>query len=279
MRKISEHTLRCRKLSIPNRSSYTVWEGLSPFNKEPIKLVLTGFKRTSKNSKTGPMIQGWILPQNIHPGAAIKDGSDKSVCGSCIQRPSTGGKCYVGSRAPSSVYLGYAPKISDYEASELLRGLDFRGGSWGDPAMVPYEVWAMLLLWVNSHTMYTHQWIEEKWFDMRFKHIAMFSVDNEEQALEALRLGARYFRAGEEKLSWERLCLAESKHKLTCQQCKLCGGDKGMTSLKARARTSIFIPIHGYLNSRPNKTASSIPWLKAQWKKDLKYFKRLITAE
>ena len=118
--------------------------------------------------------------------------------------------------------------------------------------MLPYETWTTLLENVEGHTGYTHQWKEE-WFDARFKSIVMFSVDSEGEALTALSQGARYFRAGPEKFSWERLCPALSPKELSCKVCKLCDGDRDMSRLSALARTSIWVPIHGYLQTRqPN---------------------------
>jgi hypothetical protein len=259
MRTYSLHHQLCKTLRIPYRNSYVVWEGPSPVDGKTINLTLTGFKTPTSNEKTGDMIQSWIMLKETPPGKAMRTGADKSVCGNCACKPSLDGDCYVGARAPSSVFRGYTPVITIEQARVLLEGRKLRCGSYGDPAMLPYEIWIALGVGkggsLKGWTMYTHQW-KEPFYDERYKAIAMYSVDNKREALKALVLGARYFRAGTEKMPQERLCLAEDKG-LSCATCLLCNGDRGMTKTGARARTSIFIEAHGYLMTRETSYRSS----------------------
>ena len=48
-----------------------LWQGPSEFTGDPVALIATGFRRPSRNDKTGPMIQTWILRRDIHPIQAI----------------------------------------------------------------------------------------------------------------------------------------------------------------------------------------------------------------
>jgi len=47
----------------------------------PIVAVLTGVGRPSRNPKTGPMVQLWIMRSDVEPHVAVKSGADASVCG------------------------------------------------------------------------------------------------------------------------------------------------------------------------------------------------------
>ena len=71
--------------------SVELWRGPSPVDNEPIVLIATGLSRSeskqSKNTKTGPMVQTFILKQNEKPTDAIKSGGDESICGKCPLRP------------------------------------------------------------------------------------------------------------------------------------------------------------------------------------------------
>jgi hypothetical protein len=55
--------------------------------------VITGASplasKQSKNKKTGPMVQAWILVEKMLPIMAVMAGADRSVCGSCKFRPIT----------------------------------------------------------------------------------------------------------------------------------------------------------------------------------------------
>lgn len=60
-----------------------LWEGKSPFDGAPIVLIATGYARPSKNTKTGALLQTWILRQDVAPHDAVASGADASVCGDC----------------------------------------------------------------------------------------------------------------------------------------------------------------------------------------------------
>src|SRR5262245_11467075 len=55
------------------------------------------------NPKTGNLIQSWVLPAEMSPIRAVKEGLDSIVCGDCKFRSGNG--CYVNSaQAPTSVW-------------------------------------------------------------------------------------------------------------------------------------------------------------------------------
>mgnify|MGYP003965830867 FL=1 len=72
-------------------------------------------------------------------------------------------KCYVKTfQAPLSVWKSYKKgnyeKISLHKLSKLLTFRSVRVGSYGDPAVIPNEVWDKMLSRTLGNTGYTHQW-------------------------------------------------------------------------------------------------------------------------
>jgi len=123
-----------------------LWRGNSPVDGKPIVLLMS--KRT-KNVKTGSVYQTWILRQDIAPLDAVWSGEDFSVCGDCPLRGLYGKDrgCYVlVGQAPTNIWHSW--KAGNYPMADLTqvaRGKVVRMGSYGDPAMVPLEVWEELL--------------------------------------------------------------------------------------------------------------------------------------
>ena len=64
-----------------------LWRGPSPVDGAPIMCILTGLQSPSVNGKTGPMLQTWIMREDIPPHHAQRGGEDSSVCGGCPLRP------------------------------------------------------------------------------------------------------------------------------------------------------------------------------------------------
>lgn len=222
-----------------------VWRGPSAFNQEPIGLVVT---LRSNNEKTGPMAQAYIFVDGEWPWDAVNNGNDSAVCGDCKLRkdPETGRRpCYVlVNWGPHNVYRAwqndrYHDRGIEF-AAEQLRGMSVRLGAYGDPAMVPFEVWDKLLRHVKHWTGYTHQW---KWCDPRFKAVLMASVDTHQEWADAKLAGWRTFRImpdvhdlGETEV----LCPAsdEAGKKTTCHRCRLCAG-------QATQAKDVAIVVHG----------------------------------
>ena len=247
------------------RTSYPLgysWEGVSQIDgSTPIVLIFTGYRRKSTNSKTGDMIQSWILPRDISPQDAVTSGLDASVCGYCPQRPSLDGTCYVAvGRAPNAVWKAFhrgrykALPLGIHEIDELqdaFSGRNLRVGSWGDPAAVPLEIWETVIPFTAGRTGYTHQWMDPRFQD--FREIIMASADSAADAIDAGWLGWRTFRVrspGEElAMTGEFTCpaSAEAGYRLTCERCQACDGQP------RKGKASVVINGHGFRTPRVQK--------------------------
>ena len=216
--------------------SYVLWEGASLFDGSPI--VLLGTDR-SKNEKTGPMLQSYILQADMHPLEAVQTGKDDAICGTCPLRWADGNKriCYVTlhhgvASAWRSYANGYAKRIPH---EQFVRHQPIRMGAYGDPAAVPFEVWLSLLRKASGHTGYTHAW---RTCDQRFRSLLMASCDSPEDYAEAKALGWATYRIlmeGEARMPGERPCPANTATGVTCSVCMQCNGQ----------RRDFAIPVHG----------------------------------
>ena len=220
-------------------NGYILYKGPSKLDGAPIVVIATGFAKQSDNTKTGDMIQTWILRDDIKPHVAQKTGEDASVCGQCPMRPlilarakKNGERlndkpCYVKTfQAPRSVQDAYQrgvySKLVDYS---VFDGRVLRVGSYGDPAAVPSKVWARALKNSKSNTGYTHQW--ERFNAAR--SFVMASVESPELRDKAKAKGFRTFRTKHESdplLPGEIAGPAskEAGQKTQCAACRLCGG-------------------------------------------------------
>lgn len=240
-------------MSKPN--GYVFYRGPSLLDGAPIIAIMTGFATSSANEKTGALLQTWILREDINPIAAASIGADVSICGNCrhrgvvIKGRNKRRSCYVRlDTAPNNIFKAYHrgryPIVTPQELVAILGDRIVRGGSYGDPAAVPYvTVWQVIMPAIK--TAYTHQW-------KRFPELASFcmaSVDNTAEKVEAKFLGYRTFRVRGEDEPLELLEIAcpaskESGHKTTCIDCKLCGGArvhaKDITIIAHGARASAF---------------------------------------
>jgi len=209
----------------------------------------------SINRKTGDMIQVWILRSDVDPVTALKQGSDRRICGDCQHRPENNGSCYVNvGQAPGSVFRAYANgsytrlDIADY--ASVFAGRAVRLGAYGDPAFIPEKVIAGICAAADNWTGYTHQWRKNAWL----KQYVMASVDSIAEKIEASSWGWRTFRVSGngqgtggligESCTGEIICPA-SQGKTTCASCLLCNGVHGMDK-----RKSITIPAHGSTASK-----------------------------
>lgn len=213
-----------------------IYEGPSLLNGAPIYCVATF---NSSNSKTGPMAQTWIMPQQVERPS---HQTSEAVCGNCNHRK---GSCYVNlAFAPSNIHRKYL--AGGYRATEiervalLFKDKGIRLGSYGDPAALPYDLLARITNEALFHTGYTHQWRNFP----ALKELCMASVDSEAEYREAKSLGWRTFRTNHNAQVLGRqeiICPAsDEKGKLTtCDKCQACGG------LSSKARCDITIKAHG----------------------------------
>lgn len=228
-----------------------IYQGPSLLDGAPIVVVAVGLKVTSKNRKTGAMIQTHILRADIAPTLAIKQGQDSSICGDCKHRGDGTGKgrtCYVNvGQGPLVVWKTFrAGKYpTAYNRTLIGRKRLVRIGTYGDPAAVPAHVWAELLAESTGHTGYTHQWRNRP----DLAKYCMASADSEVEAIDARLIGWRTFRVAlpghVAKLDRESVCpaSAEAGKKLTCETCLACNGAgtnrKGSIVIQAHGGTAV----------------------------------------
>tara|TARA_R110000868_G_scaffold147436_1_gene368947 strand:- start:813 stop:1586 length:774 start_codon:yes stop_codon:yes gene_type:complete len=222
-------------------NSAVIWRGLSLLdNVTPIAVVVTGMAEASGNSKTGAMIQTYIVLDNGEkPAEAVRSGSDAAICGDCPHRRQADGSrsCYVNlatglSTVGKFLVAGRYETMSPDDAGTLCAGRAVRLGTYGDPAAVPAHVWAALLRLSSSHTGYTHQW-RAAGVSERLRGLVMASCDSEQDRIDARAQGWRTFRvrrasaSGVEPLTaGEIVCPASSEagKRVTCEDCGLCAG-------------------------------------------------------
>ena len=225
-----------------------IWRGPSRWDGAPLVVVVTWH---SGNRKTGDMAQTWILREDLAPLDAIASGDDASICGDCPHRRrqhadgSMRRTCYVNvGQAPAAVWKtlqrGGYPDMTPAEASEFLEGRGVRLGAYGDPGMVPVDVWEALTAKAAMHTGYTHQWRD---LDDVWASFIMASADTVEERREARQRGWRSFYVapvGEPVAEGSVLCLSEARG-TSCLDCGACGGTKGRDTVAV----DIFINAHG----------------------------------
>lgn len=219
-----------------------------------IVAILTGLEKPSKNRKTGPMFQLWILAADVAPHLASRFGLDELVCGSCPLRRFLATPdepfCYVNVQdAPTAVWRAWTRgayvDATGWDARRLRAALApygraFRFGAYGEPAALPAGRLRTMLRAVDRWTAYTHRWREFP----SLRRWAMASVDNADEAREAQELGWRTFRHGDdeplEELG-EILCPAteEAGNLTQCARCLLCDGGA------SKSRRNIYIHRHG----------------------------------
>lgn len=224
------------------KNNAVFYRGTSLLNGEQIIGVLTGLVLPSANSKTGPMVQAYILPANEPPTEAVKSGRDAAICGDCRHRSGSniGRSCYViWWLGPQNAWKG-AYRLPAVEAAALVAGKHVRCGAFGDPSAIPAPVWKALLRRAAGWTGYTHFW---RTCDPSYASFLMASVDSEDEKHEAQALGWRTFRVrgGDEDLhADEVICPAseEAGHSTTCLDCQLCRGG-------GREAKSVAILAHG----------------------------------
>lgn len=216
-----------------------IYNGRSLLDNKPIVVIAT---YSNRNTKTGKVVQTYILRSDINPLEASKTGADFSICGDCTMRgePTTdpkrkiakGRRCYVN--LGQGVLIVYKAFLRGVYPTAKPRDIDrdrfVRVGTYGDPAAVPSWVWDELLAECETWTAYTHQ---KPWRP----DIAMQSADSHKQAIAQWQQGNRTFRViadlGELDRENEALCPAskEAGRRVQCTACKLCRGSSNAKSI------------------------------------------------
>lgn len=241
-------SLSAKKVKL-SPTALVIYEGPSLLDGKPIVVIAT---KGSSNSKTGHMIQTWIIRSDIDPISANRLGEDFSICGACPLRgiadaskpkgTATARGCYVSLvQAPTAIYNAFKRGI--YRKAENMEQITrffsyslVRLGSYGDFAAVPSGIKDAALSKALKHTAYSHQWAEKAFNDNDY----MASVETLEQAKQAWHKGFRTFRTIaklEDMSNKETLCPASSEaveareqagiyKDVTCADCGLCGGAK-----------------------------------------------------
>jgi len=236
-----------------NDNSVVIYRGPSLLDGSPIRVIVSGLDKGSDNSKTGAMLQTFILRDDVSPIDAVKSGQDTSICGDCAHRgdASTGRtrSCYVTvMHAPHNTWKTanrgrYREVSTQEEISAIGSGRKVRLGSYGDPAAVPVWVWSALLSNAQrGHTGYSHQWRRSE--ASPFAQLTMASVDRPSDYAAAKAAGWRTFRVkAPEQPAFENeiVCPAseEAGKRTTCENCGLCGG------LSTKSKRDIVINSHG----------------------------------
>ena len=143
-----------------------IYNGPSLLDGKPIVVIAT---YSNRNTKTGKVVQTYILRSDINPLEASKTGEDFSICGSCPMRGEVttdpkrkiakGRKCYVNlGQGVLIVFKSYKRGVyKEGDPRTMGRDRFVRVGTYGDPAAVPSEVWDELLAECETWTAYTHQ--------------------------------------------------------------------------------------------------------------------------
>ena len=213
-----------------------IYKGPSLIDGKPIVVIAT---YSNRNTKTGSVVQTYVLREDLNPLEASKTGEDVSICGTCPLRgtPTTdparkiakGRRCYVNlGQGVLIVWRAYKRGVYAFAETATARASIGRGrvvrvGTYGDPAAVPVGVWQDLLADADTWTAYTHQkpWPPE---------IAMQSADSLPEARIHWAAGRRTFRVitGLDELepAQETLCPAskEAGRRVQCAACRLCRG-------------------------------------------------------
>ena len=250
---------KAKKKSKPN--GIVLYEGPSPYNGDDIVVIMTGLKNPSKNEKTGPMAQVWIMYKDRHPVEALNEGLDEAVCGTC---PHRGDVCYVATYTTGAVWKAYQngkygrlPKTI-VNREKLLGDKSLRWGAYGDPAFIPPRVIRTIQKYMPA-LGYTHQW---RHCDPVMKYFLMASVDTPQEQEEAEAQGWRTFRVrmeNEPLLPGEIACpadkIARGEMLTTCNECMLCNGKKGEDD----NRKNIAVYAHGSGKKKFEKWRESLP--------------------
>lgn len=213
--------------SKPN--GFVLYEGASTFDGENIVVVVTGFETPSSNTKTGNMLQSWIIKQKEYPSEAIKLEKDGSVCGTC---PLKGKVCYVTMMGPNNIWRSYKEGQYPIIDSKILDKIKrrhklLRLGAYGDPCAVPLEVWQPLIAKSQDYTGYTHAW---QYTNQRWNQYIRASVESHTLKAKANNMGWKTFRITTDPndiLEDEVWCKNLEDEDTKCEDCRLCNAGKG----------------------------------------------------
>jgi len=214
----------------------------------------------SLNSKTGDMVQIWLLDRNLHPVENIQTRKDASLqCKGC---PFASGKgCYVAPMPLMAIWNKY--QRNDYprlafgspEWESFWKGKRVRFGAYGNPSLLPLCVVESIAGLAKKHTGYFHNW-QTLSIDEAKAYGRFFMASCEPWNIaKAHKLGLRTFTVLPEGAVTEGYgieCLADSKG-MTCAECGLCDGTE-RSAKRSKALPSVWIKAHGFKTRKANVT-------------------------
>lgn len=209
--------------------------------------LVFNFQMQSNNSKTGNMLQIFVLPLNWIIEGQMSD--DSEICFDCVFSQSQTKKCYVRkgfmnlgliSKVKTLHKLYVNNQIPTYNAKVEKQILKYckhrfiRFGAYGEPILLGEKLTSEICKNAIGWTGYTHQYLkaEYNWA----KDYFMASVENDFQNEVAKKLGFRTFFVASnltEILNKPNFinCPAskEKGKKIECIDCLLCMGTKTKT--------------------------------------------------
>jgi hypothetical protein len=232
------------------------------FNRESMSIYKTNhlgkdvavqFQYGSGNSKTGSVVQVWIIPFAWIERGKEAMNDDTAVCMDCVHSIGNGKSCYVRKGYSNVGLMSKVKKLhKDYVSGALevmpidklaeneksrCRGKFVRFGSYGEPVLLGEDNVRAIASKARGFAGYTHQWYMDnnQWASEFF----MASVETEALMLKAHGKGWRTFRVRkrDEPIGREVSCPAskEMGRLVTCDVCGLCSGNKS----KAKSVTII----------------------------------------
>jgi hypothetical protein len=206
----------------------------------------------STNTKTGNMIQIWILDRNLHPVESIQTGKDASLqCSGC---PFASGKgCYVAPMPLMAIWNKFQRNeypflaFNSLEWNAFWAGKSVRFGAYGNPSLIPLAIVESIASFAFKHTGYFHNWKEMSAAEAKAYGRFFMASCEPWNVKKANALGLRTFTVFPEGAAPEGAgieCLADSRG-LTCTQCGLCDGTE-RSAKRSKALPSVWIRVHGY---------------------------------
>lgn len=202
--------------------------------------VIVNFQLQTTNSKTGGLIQNYIIPTEwLESDAKISTLSDKAVCFDCPHSKDLNKSCYVRKgqsemglsskvRSLRKIGLDNIPEFSPEIEADLLNAIEGKGvrfGSYGEPILLGEILVGKISKRAKFWTGYTHQWHKNNWA----KEFFMASVESQTISNLAQKSGFRTFFVGEANDPKNYVTCPASKeagNRTTCDNCKLCMGTK-----------------------------------------------------
>jgi hypothetical protein len=236
-------------------TSVLIWRGTSQLNGDDIMVVASRVREASENTKTGDMVQVYILPVAVSPRSAWHHGGIEAVCpDACSHRSDQDADCYVNWSRLRSTWERGAAMTAGVPAG-FFRGAVVRFGAGGDPSAVPFEVWKSIADEARGWSGYTANWrsLSPEWATL-----FMASVSSLPDVWRARSAGWRIYAASESAAMDDALsaagireCLSHS-HGVECTACRQCDGTS-----KGSKRPDYYIPLHGAVGGKRRRQADS----------------------